>query len=230
MKKLFVMVSIACAFAACSTEDAMDGTRSENNVSSSADRITYAEAIKTAEKAAAEMEDGQIRTLDLSKGVKAITQGTDTLLYVFNYKDCKGYTIVSATKKAPNFKITSQQFSLDPANVEDSAIVNYTRNYFVNNVINPKTLSIEIHTLGPGDGVRYHYDATLVESKSISNPSAKRDLLGMLLNNVPILIKEPTTMSNSVYMDALASNCEWALCFTKENTKYYATGYKKYNL
>ena len=36
-------------------------------------------------------------------------------------------------------------------------------------------------------------------------------------------------MSNSVYIDALASNCEWALCFTKENTKYYATGYKKYN-
>lgn len=140
MKKLFVFLSVACMFAACTQDDATNGVAGESKIiSSQVDRISYNEALLNAKNATDLMEDGQSRSIDLSNGVKAILNGNDTLMYVFNYKDNKGYAIVSASKKAPDFKIISEVGNLDPTSDKDSACTNYTRRFFLNKVIAPMT-------------------------------------------------------------------------------------------
>ncbi len=231
MKKLFVFLSVACMFAACTKDDATNGVASESKIiSSQVDRISYNEALQNAKNATDLMEDGQSRSIDLSNGVKAILNGNDTLLYVFNYKEDKGYAIVSATKKAPDFKIISEVGNLDPASDKDSANTNFTRKFFMEKIVGAKTRGTTKTTTynQPSLTYRYVFEHTdIVEY--LKDLSAKQNIFNKYTTNAPgyVFNVTKTNLSQSEIENAIDTNNNYALIFKYYGTPALVTEYTK---
>ncbi len=218
-------MSIACALTACSTDDATDSMMNQSTINSNADRLVYAEALAKAKASVGEMSDSVSRTIDLSNGVKAITQDKDTLMYVFNFKDNKGYSIISASKKTPNFKIISEKGSFDPENVQDSAITRCTKELFAKSIV-PQTRFGETRYEEVSSTVRYCYEETLYPAKNISKDQVKKDVFENYVgkNQWYQALTAPASFTPSGISSALNESNK-ILFFRKSGSPCYVTEY-----
>ena len=136
MKKIFLFLSVVAGYVACSS----DGLR-ENAVQESTplteqydpNRRSFAEAVQIAQNSINMLEEDKavtrgiapVRKLNLKDGVKTFRKaGTrsdeansdnDTLLYVFNFEDNQGFSIVSASRHAEGLIAVVEEGSYDPA-------------------------------------------------------------------------------------------------------------------
>lgn len=136
MKKHFLILSVVAGFVACSS----DGLR-ENAVQESKslaeqydpNRRSFAEAVEIARNSINMLEEDKAATrsvtparkLNLKDGVKAFRKaGTrsgeassdnDTLLYVFNFEDNQGFSVVSASRHSEGLIAVVEEGSYDPA-------------------------------------------------------------------------------------------------------------------
>lgn len=229
MKKLFVFLSVACMFAACTQDDATNGVAGESKIiSSQVDRISYNEALLNAKNATDLMEDGQSRSIDLSNGVKAILNGNDTLMYVFNYKDNKGYAIVSASKKAPDFKIISEVGNLDPTSDKDSACTNYTRRFFLNKVIAPMTRGTIKNTtyVETNSTNRYAFETTTTVN-ALKSLNDKKYIYDKYQINPGYCVVTKTNKTQAEIKKAIDTSNNYALLFKYNGANAFVTEYTK---
>ena len=138
MKKVYYFLFAAIGLASCSNEDVFEAPESVNNNAVeelNPNRRTYAEALEIAQKSITMLQDSAAitrgeaadRSLNLVNGVKAVCQpvtranGTsnDTVLYVFNFNDDKGFALVSANRATTGLLAVIEKGSYDP-NVEVS--------------------------------------------------------------------------------------------------------------
>ena len=136
MIKHFLILSVVAGFVACSS----DGLR-ENAVQKSKslaeqydpNRRSFAEAVEIARNSINMLEEDKAATrsvtparkLNLKDGVKAFRKaGTrsgeassdnDTLLYVFNFEDNQGFSVVSASRHSEGLIAVVEEGSYDPA-------------------------------------------------------------------------------------------------------------------
>lgn len=136
MKKIFLFLSVVAGYVACSS----DGLR-KNAVQESTplteqydpNRRSFAEAVQIAQNSINMLEEDKavtrgiapVRKLNLKDGVKTFRKaGTrsdeansdnDTLLYVFNFEDNQGFSIVSASRHVEGLIAVVEEGSYDPA-------------------------------------------------------------------------------------------------------------------
>ena len=136
MRKIYLVIMVVAGFVACSS----DGLR-ENPVQESTplteqydpNRRSFAEAVQIAQNSINMLEEDKavtrgiapVRKLNLKDGVKTFRKaGTrsneansdnDTLLYVFNFEDNQGFSIVSASRHVEGLIAVVEEGSYDPA-------------------------------------------------------------------------------------------------------------------
>lgn len=133
MKKLLSMLAIM-ALIACTSEDETLETKSQNKTIQNASAIrSFDEALQIAQNSI-ELLDGKAatraakpRTIDqkANKVVRATsTRGSslsnDTLMYVFNFEDNQGFTVVAAPQNVEPLIAVTEMGSYDPENPGDN--------------------------------------------------------------------------------------------------------------
>jgi len=133
MKKLLSMLAIM-ALIACSNEDETLETKSQNKTIQNVSAIrSFDEALQIAQNSI-ELLDGKAatraakpRTIDMkaNKVVRATsTRGSsmsnDTLMYVFNFEDNQGFTVVAAPQNVEPLIAVTEKGSYDPENPGDN--------------------------------------------------------------------------------------------------------------
>lgn len=134
MKKVYYFLFAAMGLASCSNEDVIEVS---DNVDNNAveelnpNRRTYAEVLEIAQNSITMLQDsaaitrGEVadRSLNLANGVKAVCKpatranGTsnDTVLYVFNFNDDKGFALVSANRATEGLLAVIEEGNYDPS-------------------------------------------------------------------------------------------------------------------
>lgn len=134
MKKVYYFLFAAIGLASCSNEDVFEAPESVNNNAVeelNPNRRTYAEALEIAQNSITMLQDSAAitrgeaadRSLNLVNGVKAVCQpvtranGTsnDTVLYVFNFNDDKGFALVSANRATEGLLAVIEEGNYDPS-------------------------------------------------------------------------------------------------------------------
>jgi hypothetical protein len=136
MKKIFLILSVVAGFVACSSDGLRENAAQENTPLTEQydpNRRSFAEAVQIARNSINMLEEDKAvtrgiapaRKLNLKDGVKAFRKaGTrsdeansdnDTLLYVFNFEDNQGFSIVSASRHAEGLIAVVEEGSYDPA-------------------------------------------------------------------------------------------------------------------
>lgn len=135
MKKVYYYLFAAIGLVSCSSDDILetaDNTPKEIATElPSKEYRSYGEAASLAKYALSMIEDSSKvtrsgepgRSIDFENGVKAYRQnvtrangsvGSDTLFYVFNFKDNKGFTIVSKRRAAEGVLAVVEEGNFDP--------------------------------------------------------------------------------------------------------------------
>ena len=136
MKKIFLILSVVAGFVACSSDGLRENAAQESTLLTEQydpNRRSFAEAVKIAQNSINMLEEDKavtrgiapVRKLNLKDGVKTFRKaGTrsdeansdnDTLLYVFNFEDNQGFSIVSASRHAEGLIAVVEEGSYDPA-------------------------------------------------------------------------------------------------------------------
>lgn len=136
MKNLKLLLLILLGIPSCSTDESMsdeyvNGTTAKEKMANS-NRRTFTEAMEIAKKSISILQGNETctrvgdsgRTLDLENGVKAIVNEqtranstgyvADTLLYIFNFKDNKGFSVVSAYRQTDGLMAVVETGNYDP--------------------------------------------------------------------------------------------------------------------
>ena len=136
MKKL-LFLSLFASLISCSNEDlVLDVTIEEPEVAYTKDvinRRSFEEVVEIAQNSISMLQNskaetrskGNIRTLDLTNGVKAMCKPTtrsnsgdsinDTLIYVLNFKDNQGFAVVSASRQTDGLIAVTESGYYDPS-------------------------------------------------------------------------------------------------------------------
>lgn len=125
MRKLFYL---AVLLSACSQPDMIQETSMEANKQGESSMRSFDEALEIAQGGIRMLEDAEPtrmsstrRTFNLVDGVKYVTSqqtrtgDTDTLMYVFNFSDEKGYAIVSADRRMEGLLAVTESGYYDPS-------------------------------------------------------------------------------------------------------------------
>ena len=136
MKKIFLFISVVAGFVACSSDGLRENAVQESTLLTEQydpNRRSFAEAVQIAQNSINMLEEDKAvtrsiapaRKLNLKDGVKTFRKaGTrsdeansdnDTLLYVFNFEDNQGFSIVSASRHAEGLIAVVEEGCYDPA-------------------------------------------------------------------------------------------------------------------
>ena len=145
MKKLYYFLA-AFVFISCSNDEnieaSLDAAKDEsqkvlNNLQLNCERRSYDEALEIAKKSItllqsnATTRSNETRTLNLATGVKVMCQPTtrtagaknDTLVYVFNFNNDKGFAVVSAKRSTEELLAVVESGNYDPNEKLDNEVV-----------------------------------------------------------------------------------------------------------
>ena len=135
MKKIFLILSVVAGFIACTSDGLREGAVQEDKPLTQQydpNRRSFAEAVEIAQNSIKMLDEDKamtrgvapVRRLNLKDGVKAFRKaGTraseassdnDTLIYVFNFEDNQGFSIVSASRHAEGLIAVVEEGSYDP--------------------------------------------------------------------------------------------------------------------
>ncbi len=135
MRKLIILFSVVVGLVACTNDDVLEKTVDKEKmdlVQYDPNRRSYAEALEIAQNSIRMLQDENstarsaepVRTLDLKNGVKAVRQtvtrsngtvsGNDTLLYIFNFEDGRGFSVVSASRRTGGLIAVTEAGHYDP--------------------------------------------------------------------------------------------------------------------
>lgn len=134
MKKIGYILFAAMGLASCSNDEIFEATANVAEESAQEvdfSRRSYSEALQIAQNSIAMIQDSAAvtrgeevgRTLNLESGVKTYCQKTtrangasanDTLIYVFNFNDNKGFAVVSANRATEGLLAVVENGSYDP--------------------------------------------------------------------------------------------------------------------
>ena len=136
MKKIFLILSVVAGFVACSSDGLRENAVQEDKPLTQQydpNRRGFSEAVEIAQNSIKMLDEDKavtrgiapVRKLNLKDGVKAFRKaGTrsgeassdnDTLLYVFNFEDNQGFSIVSASRHTEGLIAVVEEGSYDPA-------------------------------------------------------------------------------------------------------------------
>lgn len=135
-KNVIFLLMIAIGFVACTNDYPIEDVQSAptENLRNNSNRRSYTEAVEIAKNSLKILQEGEgsavtrggenVRTLNLESGVKTFCQtrtrsiengsDNDTLLYVFNFEDEQGFTIVSANRQTEEIIAVVETGSYDP--------------------------------------------------------------------------------------------------------------------
>ena len=133
MKKIYYLFAVL-AFSSCTNEEILnEQPQFVNDEVSSFDinKRSYKEVVEIAQNSISILQDSNAltrgmneeRTLNLRNGIKAICQpstrgngtiGNDTLLYIFNFNDSKGFAVVSANRYTEGLIAVVENGEYDP--------------------------------------------------------------------------------------------------------------------
>lgn len=135
MRKLMILFCVVAGLVACTNDDVLEKTVDKEEmdlVQYDPNRRSYAEALEIAQNSIRMLQDENstarsaepARTLDLKNGVKAVRQtvtrsngtvsGNDTLLYIFNFEDGRGFSVVSASRRTNGLIAVTETGHYDP--------------------------------------------------------------------------------------------------------------------
>lgn len=135
MKKIYLILSVVAGFIACTSEGLREGAVQEDTPLTQQydpNRRSFAEAVEIAQNSIKMLDEDKamtrgvapVRKLNLKDGVKAFRKaGTraseassdnDTLIYVFNFEDNQGFSIISASRHAEGLIAVVEEGSYDP--------------------------------------------------------------------------------------------------------------------
>ena len=166
MKKVYYILFAAMGLASCSSDEIFESPANVNEEipqESNLNRRSYDEVLEIAQNSISMLQDSAAitrgeaveRTLNLESGVKAYCQkvtrangasANDTLLYVFNFNDNKGYAVVSANRATEGLLAVVEKGSYDPnATLGNSFVGQYMQNakdYVANAVLSENNKAI----------------------------------------------------------------------------------------
>ena len=133
MKKVYYFLFVAIGLASCSNEDVFEAPANVNEDVAQEFKInrrSYSEVLEIAQNSISMIQDSTAitrgesgRTLNLESGVKTYCQKTtrangasanDTLLYVFNFNDNRGFAVVSANRATEGLLAVVENGNYDP--------------------------------------------------------------------------------------------------------------------
>ena len=133
MKKVYYFLFAAMGLASCSNEDVFEAPTNVNEDIAqefNVNKRSYSEVLEIAQNSISMIQDSTAitrgesgRTLNLESGVKTYCQKTtrangasvnDTLLYVFNFNDNKGFAVVSANRATEGLLAIVEEGNYDP--------------------------------------------------------------------------------------------------------------------
>ena len=130
-----ILFCVVADLVACTNDDVLEKTVDKEEmdlVQYDPNRRSYAEALEIAQNSIRMLQDENstarsaepARTLDLKNGVKAVRQtvtrsngtvsGNDTLLYIFNFEDGRGFSVVSASRRTDGLIAVTETGHYDP--------------------------------------------------------------------------------------------------------------------
>ncbi len=135
MKKVYYILFAAMGLASCSSDEIFESPANVNEEipqESNLNRRSYDEVLEIAQNSISMLQDSAAitrgeaveRTLNLESGVKAYCQkvtrangasANDTLLYVFNFNDDKGFALVSANRATEGLLAVIEEGNYDPS-------------------------------------------------------------------------------------------------------------------
>lgn len=134
--KILLAFSLAAVVLAGCEKDAVTVDRPPQHLTES-NLLSYDEAMTIAENAASLLGDDDAtrtsaRTIDRSKvgavltsGTRSVEQGTDTLIYVFNYADDAGFALVAKDKRAASLLAVTERGSFDGITTDNAGFQQY---------------------------------------------------------------------------------------------------------